>query len=90
MSGLSTPLRPRKMPTSSPRASRRVAPLRPRSRGAYGLDAGSAHARSDWLLPDDAKCDPYMLWSTSRSRHEQEPRDGPCEAAGQVPQTADG
>ena len=39
---------------------------RPPLRGADGLDAGSAHARSDWLLRDDAKsCPPYMLWSTT-------------------------
>ena len=31
-------------------ASRRVASLRPRSAGLTGLDAGSAHARPDWLL----------------------------------------
>ena len=31
--------------------SRRVASLRPPLRGADGLDAGSAHARPDWLLP---------------------------------------
>ena len=37
-------------------ASRPVAPLGPRFRGAYGLDAGSAHARPDWALADDAQC----------------------------------
>ena len=42
------------VPVCSP-ASRRVAPLRPRCRGAYGLDPGSAHARPDWLLSDDAQ-----------------------------------
>ena len=30
-------------------SSRRVAPLRPRYRGAHGLDGGSAHARPDRL-----------------------------------------
>ena len=46
-------------------ASRRVAPLRPRYRGAHGLDAGSAHARPGWLLPTMPNHDPYMLWSTT-------------------------
>ena len=47
-------VRPSSVCVCSP-ASRRVAPLRPRYRGACGLDTGSAHARPDWLLSDDAE-----------------------------------
>ena len=42
-------------------ASRRVAPLRPRFRGACGLDAGSAHARPDWLLQTMPGPDPLHV-----------------------------
>ena len=42
-------------------ASRRVAPLRPRFGGACGLDAGSAHARPDWLLQTMPGLDPLHV-----------------------------
>ena len=39
----------------------RVAPLRPGFRGACGLDAGSAHARPDWLLQTMPGPDPLHV-----------------------------
>ena len=42
-------------------ASRRVAPLRPRYRGARSLDTGSAHARPGWLLPTMPNHDPLHV-----------------------------
>ncbi len=40
--------------------SRRVASLRPPLRGADGLDAGSAHARPDWLFDNGVPLADYL------------------------------
>ena len=46
--------------------ARRSAP--PRLRGAHGLDAGSAHARPDWLLPTMPNPDPLHVVVDELSR----------------------